>query len=52
MELPGGWVVPDVRIEPAYPTQHLVALDSDLVIGPLIPPSKLDMPRSATSDSI
>jgi hypothetical protein len=55
MELPGGWVVPDVRIEPAYPTQHLAALDSDLVIGPLIPrhlPSELDMPRSATSDSI
>ncbi|KAJ8594333.1 hypothetical protein M405DRAFT_784805 [Rhizopogon salebrosus TDB-379] len=55
MELPGGWVVPDVRIEPAYPTQHLAALDSDLVISPLIPrhlPSELDMPRSATSDSI
>ncbi|OJA21622.1 hypothetical protein AZE42_01667 [Rhizopogon vesiculosus] len=55
MGLPGGWVVPDVRIEPAYPTQHLTAMGSDLAIGPLIPrhlPSELDVSRSASFDPI
>lgn len=30
MGLPGGWVVPEVRIEPAYPSHHLTATVSDL----------------------
>lgn len=32
MGLPGGWVVPEVRIEPAYPSYHLTALVADLAV--------------------
>ncbi|KAG0707792.1 hypothetical protein DFH29DRAFT_597859 [Suillus ampliporus] len=55
MGFPGGWVVPEVRIEPAYPSQHLTASLSDLAVGPLIrqhSPAGLDMTRSAPFDSI
>jgi len=55
MGLPGGWVVPDVRIEPAYPSEHLTATVSDLVVGPLTRrhlPSELDMTRSASFDFV
>jgi hypothetical protein len=32
MGLPGGWVVPEIRIEPAYPSHHLTALVADLAV--------------------
>ncbi|KAG2064635.1 hypothetical protein BDR04DRAFT_1034791 [Suillus decipiens] len=32
MGLPGGWVVPEVRIEPAYPSHHLTASVFDLAV--------------------
>ncbi|KAG2132491.1 uncharacterized protein EDB93DRAFT_1093800 [Suillus bovinus] len=32
MGLPGGWEVPEVRIEPAYPSHHLTASVSDLAV--------------------
>jgi hypothetical protein len=32
MGLPGGWVVPEIRIESAYPSHHLTALVADLAV--------------------
>lgn len=55
MGLPGGWVVPEVRIEPAYPSHHLTASVSDLAVRPLLSrhsPSGLETTRSASFDSI